>query len=203
MSLTPLHYSLLSVCGGMVAQKARPLSIQQSSLLSPALSNLVLQVNFPSVPLLCIFQQVTGTASNQVVSSLSQSQSPPWLAEATVTASPHYHWGSDFSLLWFPCPFVWGVTHSITWKGMRSSLCRAHLITWKALRFGPGSCAHLTRDLMSFVPLNWIASGRTRPKRRISFSFSIPKSRTFFSIGSSSSDEEEVVSKYCTAPRMP
>ncbi|CDQ72526.1 unnamed protein product [Oncorhynchus mykiss] len=37
------------------------------------------------------------------------------------------------------------------------------------------------------------ASGRTRPKRRISFSFSIPKSRTFFSIGSSSSDEEEVV----------
>ncbi|KAM9568305.1 A-kinase anchor protein 13 isoform 4-T4 [Salvelinus alpinus] len=37
------------------------------------------------------------------------------------------------------------------------------------------------------------ASGRTRPKRRISFSFSIPKSRTLFSIGSSSSDEEEVV----------
>ncbi|KAG9352341.1 hypothetical protein JZ751_020754, partial [Albula glossodonta] len=37
--------------------------------------------------------------------------------------------------------------------------------------------------------------GRTRPKRRISFSFSIspilPKSKTVFSIGSSSSDEEE------------
>ncbi|XP_045083081.1 A-kinase anchor protein 13-like isoform X3 [Coregonus clupeaformis] len=37
------------------------------------------------------------------------------------------------------------------------------------------------------------ANGRTRPKRHISFSFSIPKSRTLFSIGSSSSDEEEVV----------
>ncbi|XP_040426269.1 A-kinase anchor protein 13 [Cygnus olor] len=39
------------------------------------------------------------------------------------------------------------------------------------------------------------AQGRTRPSRRISFSFSIspliPKSKTLFSIGSSSSDEEE------------
>ncbi|XP_043084190.1 A-kinase anchor protein 13 isoform X3 [Puntigrus tetrazona] len=42
------------------------------------------------------------------------------------------------------------------------------------------------------------AIGRPRPKRRISFSFSIspmlPKSKTLFSIGSSSSDEEEAVS---------
>lgn len=41
------------------------------------------------------------------------------------------------------------------------------------------------------------AMGRLRPKRRISFSFSIspmlPKSKTLFSIGSSSSDEEEAV----------
>ncbi|XP_051739351.1 A-kinase anchor protein 13 isoform X7 [Ctenopharyngodon idella] len=41
------------------------------------------------------------------------------------------------------------------------------------------------------------AIGRPRPKRRISFSFSIspmlPKSKTLFSIGSSSSDEEEAV----------
>ncbi|XP_063053487.1 A-kinase anchor protein 13 isoform X2 [Engraulis encrasicolus] len=55
-----------------------------------------------------------------------------------------------------------------------------------------------SRSLVAISPKDLDAVGRVRPKRRISFSFSIspllPKSKTFFSIGSSSSDEEEAVS---------
>uniref|UniRef100_A0A803Y4G2 A-kinase anchoring protein 13 n=1 Tax=Meleagris gallopavo TaxID=9103 RepID=A0A803Y4G2_MELGA len=50
-------------------------------------------------------------------------------------------------------------------------------------------------SLMSISKPSLDTQGRTRPSRRISFSFSIspliPKSKTLFSIGSSSSDEEE------------
>ncbi|XP_036399311.1 A-kinase anchor protein 13-like isoform X2 [Megalops cyprinoides] len=63
------------------------------------------------------------------------------------------------------------------------------------------SCPSMTLPLTKSVSMLAIsqreldAMGRTRPKRRISFSFSIspilPKSKTVFSIGSSSSDEEE------------
>ncbi|KAJ8412931.1 hypothetical protein AAFF_G00105130 [Aldrovandia affinis] len=63
------------------------------------------------------------------------------------------------------------------------------------------SCQSMTLPLtksMSMVSISQKeldATGRPRPKRRISFSFSIspilPKSKTVFSIGSSSSDEEE------------
>ncbi|XP_014800057.1 PREDICTED: A-kinase anchor protein 13 [Calidris pugnax] len=53
----------------------------------------------------------------------------------------------------------------------------------------------LTMSLISISKPLLDTQGRTRPSRRISFSFSIspliPKSKTLFSIGSSSSDEEE------------
>ncbi|MFT7806705.1 A-kinase anchor protein 13-like isoform X6 [Arapaima gigas] len=71
------------------------------------------------------------------------------------------------------------------------------------------SSPSITLPLMKSVSMLAISQkeldGRTRPKRRISFSFNIspilPKSKTFFSIGSSSSDEEEPLSKY--APLFP
>ncbi|XP_048885943.1 LOW QUALITY PROTEIN: A-kinase anchor protein 13-like [Brienomyrus brachyistius] len=66
------------------------------------------------------------------------------------------------------------------------------------------SCSSVTLPLTKSVSMLTISQkeldlvGRTRPKRRISFSFNIspilPKSKTFFSIGSSSSDEEEALS---------
>lgn len=80
----------------------------------------------------------------------------------------------------------------------------------KGQRSPPGLCVFVY-EYSDSVSLNPVkppsANGRPRPKRRISFSFSIspllPKSRTLFSIGSSSSDEEEFVSKYRRVPRMP
>ncbi|XP_023669901.2 A-kinase anchor protein 13 isoform X2 [Paramormyrops kingsleyae] len=66
------------------------------------------------------------------------------------------------------------------------------------------SCSSVTLPLTKSISMLTISQkeldvvGRTRPKRRISFSFNIspilPKSKTFFSIGSSSSDEEEALS---------
>ncbi|XP_059391815.1 A-kinase anchor protein 13 isoform X4 [Carassius carassius] len=64
----------------------------------------------------------------------------------------------------------------------------------------PPSQTFLTKSvsMLAISQKDLDAIGRLRPKRRISFSFSIspmlPKSKTLFSIGSSSSDEEEAVS---------
>ncbi|XP_028971111.2 A-kinase anchor protein 13 isoform X2 [Esox lucius] len=74
-------------------------------------------------------------------------------------------------------------------KSGRALPVRHSAMTHQALTKSVSMLAISNRDLD--------ARGRTRPKRRISFSFNIsptfPKSRTLFSIGSSSSDDEEVV----------
>ncbi|KAI2648487.1 A-kinase anchor protein 13 [Labeo rohita] len=66
-------------------------------------------------------------------------------------------------------------------------------------RYVPPSQPFLTKSvsMLAISHKDLDAIGRPRPKRRISFSFSIspmlPKSKNLFSIGSSSSDEEEAV----------
>ncbi|XP_041965172.1 A-kinase anchor protein 13 isoform X3 [Alosa sapidissima] len=68
----------------------------------------------------------------------------------------------------------------------------------RALKRPPSHPLTKSRSLVAISPKDLDVMGRVRPKRRISFSFSIspllPKSKTLFSIGSSSSDEEEAVS---------
>ncbi|RLW03755.1 hypothetical protein DV515_00006433, partial [Chloebia gouldiae] len=80
-----------------------------------------------------------------------------------------------------------------------STNLEASSLSSKDLRRSPlasnQSLVLLTEELEQGEIRDYNHQGRTRPSRRISFSFSIspliPKSKTLFSIGSSSSDEEE------------